>query len=62
MDQAAQMLGLSRRTLEYLAASKSIITIKVGKRRLVRYSSLLSFAQRDHPIEKAQRQGVVDGQ
>ena len=56
------MLGLSRRTLEYLAASKSIITIKVGKRRLVRYSSLLSFAQRDHPIEKAQRQGVVDGQ
>jgi len=54
--QAARALGLSVRTLEYLAASKRIVTRKVGGRTLVLYSSLQSFARRDTPaIEKPPR-------
>jgi hypothetical protein len=46
---AAQALGICVRSLEYLANTKQIATRKVGRRRLVVYASLKSFARHDTP-------------
>jgi hypothetical protein len=53
---AAEVLGVCVRTLEYLAAAKRIVTRRVGGRTLVLYSSLQNFARRDTlVIEKPTR-------
>ncbi len=52
--EAAKMLSLSVRTIEYLIASKELTVRRVGKRVLVPYSSLLAFTRRDHPTGRVQ--------
>ena len=50
---AAQALGVSVRTLEYLVNMKRIVARRVGRRTLIPYRALQEFARRDTPtIEK----------
>jgi hypothetical protein len=54
---AAEALAVCIRTVDYLAAAKRIVTRKVGRRTLVLYSSLQSFARCDTPtVKKLRRQ------
>lgn len=60
---AAQALGVSVRTLEYLISMKRIIARRVGRRTLIPYRSLQEFARRDTPtIEKSSGAEVSHGQ
>jgi excisionase family DNA binding protein len=60
---AAQALGVSVRTLEYLVSMKRIIARRVGRRTLIPYRSLQEFARRDTPtIEKSSGGEVSHGQ
>lgn len=46
--EAARLLGICLRTLGYLISNKEIAAVRIGKRTLVRYSSLVNFTRRDH--------------
>ena len=46
--EAAQLLSISMRSLEYLLAAKQLASRRVGRRVLVPYSALAAFANRDH--------------
>jgi len=53
---AAQSLGICTRTLDTLIAQKSIHPVRrIGRKVLIPYSVLQSFARRDHAIEKPDR-------
>lgn len=43
------MLGISVRTVEYLLSQQKLVSRRIGRRVLVPFSSLESFAQSDHP-------------
>lgn len=47
--EAAKMLSLSIRTLEYAIGRKELKTIRVGRRVLISAKSLRAFAQTNHP-------------
>jgi excisionase family DNA binding protein len=47
-SEAAELLSLSVRTVEYLIANKELTARRIGKRVLVGYQSLLQFIRRDH--------------
>jgi excisionase family DNA binding protein len=47
---AAQLLGLSIRSIELLIASKQLVSRKVGRRRLIPRAELERFARRDTPV------------
>jgi len=49
IEQAASVLGLSRRTVNAYIAAKHIVTRKIGRRRLVSVASLRAFASKDQP-------------
>jgi hypothetical protein len=46
---AAAMISISVRALDYAIASKEILVRKMGNRTLVPFSSLKTFARGDHP-------------
>lgn len=46
--EAAAALGLSLRTIDAMIARKEIASITVGKRRLVKFSSVVAFTRSDH--------------
>ena len=60
---AAQLLGLSVRTIEYLISQRKIAARKVGRRTLIPYRALQEFARRDTPtIDKPSRAKESDEQ
>ena len=46
--EAAALLGVCLRTVDYLLADKQLACVRIGKRVMVKYTSLLSFCRRDH--------------
>jgi excisionase family DNA binding protein len=54
--QTAELLNLCLRTVDYLIAAKELAAIRVGKRVLVKYASVLAFTRKDH-IDGAQPNG-----
>jgi excisionase family DNA binding protein len=52
-DEAAQMLSISRRALDYLVANRELQTRRIGKRVLIPVVSLKLFSRSDHPSRLA---------
>jgi hypothetical protein len=52
---AAWLLGISVRSLDYLIANKQLLTVKIGGRVLIPHGELVRFARGNHfgPISKA---------
>lgn len=48
-QEAAQMLSISERGLDYLIANKHLSTRRIGSRVLIPLSELQHFARSDHP-------------
>ena len=48
-DEAAQMLSISQRALDYLIATRRLPTRRIGGRVLVPVSELRRYARSDHP-------------
>jgi excisionase family DNA binding protein len=46
--EAAGALGLSLRTIDAMIARKELASITVGKRRLVKFASVIAFTRTDH--------------
>jgi excisionase family DNA binding protein len=46
---AAQVLSISQRALDYLIANKRLPTRRIGKRVLIPVADLRKFARADHP-------------
>jgi excisionase family DNA binding protein len=49
-DQAAELLAISRRSLDYLIADKKLPSRRIGRRVLIAYADLKKFARADHPF------------
>lgn len=52
-DEAAQMLSISRRALDYLLANKSLTARRIGARVLIPVAELKRFSRGDHPAHLA---------
>ena len=48
--EAADILGVSVRTIENLISRRLLISRQIGKRRMVPYAACVQFARRDTPI------------
>lgn len=48
-EEAAQLLSISERGLDYLAASKRLPTQRIGGRVLIPVADLRKYARCDHP-------------
>ncbi len=48
-EEAAQMLSISQRALDYLIASKRLPTRRIGGRVLIPVADLRKYARCDHP-------------
>jgi excisionase family DNA binding protein len=48
-EEAAQMLSISQRALDYLIATRRLPTRRIGGRVLIPASELRKFARTDHP-------------
>ncbi len=48
-DEAAEMLSISSRALDYLVANKQLIIRRIGTRVLIPVSELRRFSRSDHP-------------
>ena len=48
-DEAAQMLSISQRALDYLIATRRLPTRRIGGRVLLPVSELRRYARSDHP-------------
>jgi len=48
-DEAAQMLSISQRSLDYLIANKQLSTRRIGARVLIAVADLQRYARADHP-------------
>jgi excisionase family DNA binding protein len=48
-NEAAEMLSISPRALDYLVANKQIAARRIGGRVLIPVSDLRRFCRRDHP-------------
>lgn len=46
--EAARLLGISMRTVDYLLARRDLTPRRVGRKVLVSYEELRKFARRDH--------------
>ena len=46
--EAARLLGVSSRTIDYLIARKELSPRRVGRKVLISYEELQAFARRDH--------------
>lgn len=45
---AAKALGVCLRTVDNLLSAKQLACVRIGKRVLVKYASLVAFTRRDH--------------
>jgi len=52
-EQGAALLSISRRSLDYLIASKAISVRRIGSRVLIPVKDLQRFARADHPSRVA---------
>ncbi len=50
--EAARILSISLRSLDYLLASKEICARRIGRRVLIPRRALEEFARRDHPMRQ----------
>lgn len=48
-DEAAQMLSISQRALDYLIANRRLPTRRIGGRVLIPVADLRRYARGDHP-------------
>ena len=48
-EEAAQLLSISQRALDYLVASKRLPTRRIGGRVLIPVADLRKYARSDHP-------------
>jgi excisionase family DNA binding protein len=48
-QEAAEMLSISRRALDYLVANKQLITRRIGARVLIPVADLRRFSRMSHP-------------
>ena len=48
-DEAAQLLSISRRSIEYLVATKRPFIRRIGTRALIPIEDVRRFARSDHP-------------
>jgi excisionase family DNA binding protein len=53
-QQAAQMLGISLRSLEHLIAKQELQILRIGRRVLVSRTALVSFAGSQRPEDSRQ--------
>ena len=51
--EAAQMLSISRRALDYLVANRQLSSRRIGARVLIPLSELKRFSRLDHPSRLA---------
>ncbi len=49
-QDAASILGVSVRAIDYLVATQQLTARSIGRRRLIPRSDLDRFARRDHPF------------
>lgn len=47
--QAASILGVSLRSIDYLTASDALPTRRIGRRVLIPVAAIEKFAKQDHP-------------
>ena len=59
IQRAAEMLNVSRRTIENFIASGQIPARKVGSRTLILVCDLEAFLRKDQPSPRRQRRAVV---
>jgi excisionase family DNA binding protein len=52
------LTGLSLRTIAKLIASRELLSIRVGRRRLISRAELAKFVRRDHSTESVPRKKV----
>jgi excisionase family DNA binding protein len=52
--EAASLLSISIRKLEYLILNKELVSRKVGRRVLIPFQELQKFARQDHPSRRIQ--------
>lgn len=52
-EEAAQLLSISRRSVEYLVATKKLTTRRIGSRALIPIEDVRRFARSDHPERMA---------
>jgi excisionase family DNA binding protein len=52
-DEAAQLLSISRRSVEYLVATKRLSIRRIGTRTLIPIEDVRKFARSDHPERMA---------
>ncbi len=48
--EAAEILGVSVRTIENLISKKLLTSRQIGSRRMVPFASCVQFARRDTPV------------
>jgi excisionase family DNA binding protein len=58
LREFSALTGLSLRTTAKLVASREVDSIRVGRRRCIPKSALLSFIERDHPVQSVPRKQV----
>lgn len=54
---AARMLSISLRNLDYLIANKELAARRVGRRVLLQWHALEDFARRDHRVRVDRQAG-----
>lgn len=53
---AAASLGVCLRTVDHLLAEKELACVRIGKRVMIKYSSLVTFCRHDHVGTSEQQQ------
>jgi excisionase family DNA binding protein len=48
-EEAAQLLSISKRSVEYLVATQQLPTRRIGSRALIPIEDVRRFARSDHP-------------
>jgi excisionase family DNA binding protein len=52
-EEAAQLLSISKRSVEYLVAARQLSTRRIGTRALIPIEDVRKFARSDHPERMA---------
>jgi excisionase family DNA binding protein len=52
-EEAAQLLSISKRSVEYLVAQRQLSTCRIGTRALIPIEEVRKFARSDHPERMA---------
>jgi excisionase family DNA binding protein len=48
--EAAEILGVSIRTIENLVSKKLLVSRQIGRRRMIPYAACVQLARRDTPV------------